>query len=161
MHVTAVGRALVKAGFGKHYRSGPGPQWTDADTLNYADYQHSLGHSEPQSGVPDETSLRRLLRGAMPLAVVCHAEVVDSARHDPGGRQGATTHPDDVYTVELALSAEGLLDWKWVDGSFGIETIAAYSALQTRYGYTGQMADGIPGVESLTRLGRAHGFTVD
>ena len=33
--------------------------------------------------------------------------------------------------------------------------------LQKRYGYTGQMADGIPGVESLTRLGRAHGFAVN
>jgi hypothetical protein len=111
--------------------------------------------------VPDEASLRKLLRGAVPVAAVSHAHIVDSARHDPGARQGATTHADDVYTVELALFTEELLDWKWVDGSFGTKTITAYSTLQTRYGYTGQMADGIPGAESLARLGRAHGFTVD
>ncbi len=44
-HVTKVGQALVKKGFGKHYTSGPGPTWTDADTLNYQDFQESLGYS--------------------------------------------------------------------------------------------------------------------
>src|SRR5690606_34846761 len=61
-HVTAVGRALVAAGFGKHYKVGPGPNWSDADTLNYADYQRSLGYSGSDAdGVPGPTSLRKLL----------------------------------------------------------------------------------------------------
>jgi Glycosyl hydrolases family 25 len=160
-HVTAVGRALVAAGFGSHYSKGPGPQWTEADTLNYADYQRSLGYTGADAdGIPGEESLRRLLGGAIPLATVTHAHLVASARHDPGAAQGATSHPDDVYTVELALVDEGLLDCRWVDGSFGTKTIEAYAALQRRYGYTGQMADGIPGRESLTRLGHTHGFAV-
>lgn len=159
--VTAVGRALVAHGCGAHYRSGPGPDWTDADTLNYAAYQRSLGYSGADAdGVPGETSLRRLLGGAILQAKVSHTDVVAAARHDAGAPQGATSHPDAVFTVELALNAEGLLDAKWVDGSFGTVTIEAYSALQRRYGYTGAAANGIPGTDSLTRLGKARGFTV-
>ncbi|WP_328491195.1 peptidoglycan-binding protein [Streptomyces zaomyceticus] len=65
-HVTRVGQALVKAGYGKHYTSGPGPVWTDADTENYAAYQRSLGYSGTAAdGVPGETSLKKLL-GSIP-----------------------------------------------------------------------------------------------
>ncbi|WP_225847543.1 peptidoglycan-binding protein [Streptomyces sp. HPF1205] len=160
-HVTAVGQALVAAGFGKHYAKGPGPDWGQADTLNYADFQRSLGYKGTDAdGVPGETSLRRLFGGAIPLAAVAHADLVAAARHDPGGQGKPKSHPDPVFTVELALVAEGLLERQRADGSFGTKTITAYAALQRRYGYTGQMADGIPGNESLTRLGRAHGFTV-
>jgi hypothetical protein len=61
-HVTEVGRALVARGHGDHYRVGPGPTWSDADTLNYADWQRSLGYRGADAdGVPGETSLRRLL----------------------------------------------------------------------------------------------------
>ncbi|WP_224282786.1 peptidoglycan-binding protein [Streptomyces sp. LS1784] len=159
--VTIVGEALVAAGFGSHYGQGPGPDWTDADTLNYADYQRSLGYSGGDAdGVPGESSLRRLLGGPIPLAEVSKSRVVAAARQDPDAPQGATTHADDVYTVERALVAEELLDRQWADGSFGTRTIDAYSALQRRYGYSGQQADGIPGINSLTRLGQAHGFTV-
>ncbi|MFD9190440.1 peptidoglycan-binding protein [Streptomyces phaeochromogenes] len=62
-HVTKVGKGLVKAGFGKFYSSGPGPVWTDADTLAYQAYQKSLGYSGADAdGVPGETSLKKLLR---------------------------------------------------------------------------------------------------
>jgi len=65
-HVTKVGQALVRRGFGKHYQVGPGPNWSDADTLNYAAYQRSLGYSgKDADGVPGETSLKRLL-GTLP-----------------------------------------------------------------------------------------------
>jgi hypothetical protein len=39
--VTALGKRLVELGFGKHYTSGPGPEWTEADRLNVADFQRS------------------------------------------------------------------------------------------------------------------------
>lgn len=69
-HVTAVGQALVNHGCGTHYRVGPGPHWTDADTENYSDYQQSLGYHgtaphQDADGVPGPTSLRRLL-GELP-----------------------------------------------------------------------------------------------
>lgn len=69
-HVTGVGRALVAHDCGTHYRVGPGPHWTDADTENYSDYQISLGYHgtaphQDADGVPGPTSLRRLL-GELP-----------------------------------------------------------------------------------------------
>lgn len=64
--VTQVGQALVKHGFGRHYTSGPGPNWTDADTENYADYQRSLGYKGTEAdGVPGAASLTKLL-GKLP-----------------------------------------------------------------------------------------------
>ncbi|MFF7295300.1 peptidoglycan-binding protein [Streptomyces sp. NPDC008265] len=42
--VTAMGRRLVAEGCGR-YRSGPGPQWTDADRQSYAAWQRKRGHT--------------------------------------------------------------------------------------------------------------------
>ncbi|WP_079063242.1 N-acetylmuramoyl-L-alanine amidase [Streptacidiphilus griseoplanus] len=88
------------------------------------------------------------------------AHVVDAARRDPAAAQGHTTHRAEALVVEQALGAEGVLSPQWIDGSFGSRTVTAYAALQRRYGYTGDDADGIPGHSSLSRLGAAHGFTV-
>ncbi|MEV0982346.1 peptidoglycan-binding protein [Streptomyces sp. NPDC049915] len=40
-HITALGNQLVKKGFGKHYVSGAGPKWSDADRKNVRDFQLS------------------------------------------------------------------------------------------------------------------------
>lgn len=166
--VTTIGQALVKRGFGRHYKSGPGPDWTDADTLNYADYQRSLGYTGADAdGVPGQASLKRLL-GTLPSAstppahpVVDLSNLIAAARTDPGAAQGHTTHPADVRPVEAALKAAGLLAAAYAgDGSFGSKTVTAYAAWQRRCGYTGAAADGIPGRASLARLGAAHNFTV-
>jgi hypothetical protein len=39
--ITAMGRRLVALGFGKHYTTGPGPNWTNADRANVRDFQLS------------------------------------------------------------------------------------------------------------------------
>ncbi|MEV6165806.1 peptidoglycan-binding protein [Streptomyces sp. NPDC052052] len=39
--ITALGRRLVVLGFGRHYTSGPGPDWTNADKRNVRDFQLS------------------------------------------------------------------------------------------------------------------------
>ncbi|MYW43039.1 CHAP domain-containing protein [Streptomyces sp. SID161] len=69
-HITAVGEALVAKGFGKHYTDGPGPEWSDADTRNYSDYQQSLGlkgtkAGQDADGVPGASTLTKLL-GKLP-----------------------------------------------------------------------------------------------
>ncbi|MEU7181689.1 MULTISPECIES: peptidoglycan-binding protein [Streptomyces] len=46
-YVTTVGQALVAHGFGRYYRVGPGPTWTDADTR--AAWQRSLGFRGPDA----------------------------------------------------------------------------------------------------------------
>ncbi|MEU3289884.1 CHAP domain-containing protein [Streptomyces longwoodensis] len=65
-----------------------------------------------------------------------------------------------VEVVEDALVAERLLARKYADGHAGTATRSAYALLQERYGYSGDDADGIPGMTSLKRLGKAHGFDV-
>lgn len=166
--VTAVGKALVAKGFGKHYAQGPGPDWSDADTENYADFQRSLGYTGADAdGVPGEASLKKLL-GKLPAPAakpsVDLSELVRAARTDPGAAQGHQTYAAGVRLVEAALVAEGLLRSEYArDGSFGSLTKAAYSSWQRSKaggGYSGADADGIPGEASLKKLGQAHGFTV-
>ncbi|WP_327169573.1 hypothetical protein [Streptomyces subrutilus] len=101
---------------------------------------------------------------APPEVKVSAAHLAAAARRDPGLKQGGTTYPAEVNVVEVALAREGLLKDAYAhDGSFGSLTVAAYAAWQrSKAGgsYTGSDADGIPGKTSLTRLGRARGFTV-
>ncbi|MFD3514936.1 peptidoglycan-binding protein [Streptomyces sp. NPDC058657] len=49
-HVTLLGTQLVKTGFGRHYTSGPGPRWSEADRRNVADFQRSRNELR---GIPD------------------------------------------------------------------------------------------------------------
>ncbi|MEU1778700.1 peptidoglycan-binding domain-containing protein [Streptomyces abikoensis] len=88
------------------------------------------------------------------------ANVIAAAGTDPDAPQGATTHRDDVLVVERALRAEGLLAAEWLDGSFGTSTRDAYAEWQSRCGYEGDDADGVPGRTTLEKLGAEHGFRV-
>jgi len=87
-------------------------------------------------------------------------EIVNAAIADPPAPDGHTTNYASVIVVERALAAEGLLEPRYVDGSFGTRTVTAYGAFQRGLGYTGADADGFPGMASLSELGRRHGFTV-
>lgn len=89
------------------------------------------------------------------------SRLVTAAKTDPGAKQGHQTYMAGVNIVEAALVAEGLLGKTYAgDGSFGSTTVAAYAAWQRRCNYSGKAADGIPGKDSLTRLGKKHGFDV-
>ncbi|MFD6275846.1 peptidoglycan-binding protein [Streptomyces sp. NPDC060209] len=85
--------------------------------------------------------------------------LVKAARTDPP-KKGAPVSYAGAKTVEQALVKEGLLAKNLADGHFGSATVTAYAAWQRRLGYKGDDADGIPGKTTLTRLGKAHGFTV-
>ncbi|MED7951586.1 peptidoglycan-binding protein [Kitasatospora sp. NPDC058201] len=160
-HVLEVGQALVRQGFGRHYQSGPDQDWRDADTLNYQDFQHSLGLSGPDAdGVPGEGSLRRLLGRLPSPRRVSLAHVVAAARTDPGAEQGHQTYGGEVRIVEQALADEGFLEQRWVDGSLGTRSVQAYAAFQRSLGYSGGDANGIPGQRSLQALGDRRGFDV-
>lgn len=91
------------------------------------------------------------------------SQVVKAARTDPGAAGGTFTAKADVLVVEKALKAEGLLSKPEPDGHYGTATIAAYAAFQRSAAggsYSGHDADGIPGLASLTKLGKRHGFKV-
>ncbi|MEU1327262.1 peptidoglycan-binding protein [Streptomyces microflavus] len=58
--ITAMGRRLVAEGCGK-YKSGPGPNWTNADRQSYAAWQRELGYTGADAnGIPGKTSWDKL-----------------------------------------------------------------------------------------------------
>ncbi|MET9140589.1 N-acetylmuramoyl-L-alanine amidase [Streptomyces parvulus] len=95
--------------------------------------------------------------------VIDLSELVKAARTNPQMKGTPCTYAG-VRTYEAALVDEGLLAKVRLDGHFGTDTKDATSAWQERLGYRGrkpgQPADGIPGRDSLTRLGNRHGFSV-
>lgn len=64
-----------------------------------------------------------------------------------------------VSTAQIALKKEGLYSGE-ITGYFDTKTKLAYAAWQRSLGYTGSDADGVPGMTSLTQLGKKYGFVV-
>ncbi|MFJ9468317.1 CHAP and LysM peptidoglycan-binding domain-containing protein [Streptomyces caniferus] len=120
------------------------------------------------NGIKDPNKIKpgqklKLPAGTSAKRVVSLSQLVKASKVDPP-KSGTPVSYAGVEIVEDALVAEGLLAPGYADGHFGTATRSAYSLLQLRYGYTGTAsggaADGTPGMSSLTRLGKAHGFTV-
>ncbi|MFD4856444.1 peptidoglycan-binding protein [Streptomyces atratus] len=60
-HVDRLGKQLVKKGYGKHYLSGPGPRWTEADRRNVEAFQRAQGwRGGAADGYPGPETWRRL-----------------------------------------------------------------------------------------------------
>ncbi|MEU0103215.1 peptidoglycan-binding protein [Streptomyces sp. NPDC006267] len=60
-HVDRLGKQLVKKGYGKHYVSGPGPRWTEADRRNVEAFQRAQGwRGGAADGYPGPETWRRL-----------------------------------------------------------------------------------------------------
>ncbi|WP_200302217.1 N-acetylmuramoyl-L-alanine amidase [Streptomyces adelaidensis] len=86
-----------------------------------------------------------------------------AARSDPQKASTPVSYKG-VITVEAALVDRGLLAARYSDGHWGTKTTPAYAAWQRSEaggGYTGADADGIPGRDSLRRLGLQAGFKVE
>lgn len=85
---------------------------------------------------------------------------VNGASLDPTGEVGTGpgNSKDDVLLVQKALKKLVGLDYESGPGIFGQKTKTAYKKYQKSLGYTGLDADGIPGPDSLTKLGKASGL---
>ncbi|MGW3711337.1 peptidoglycan-binding protein [Streptomyces albogriseolus] len=152
-HVTAVGRALVAKGHGDAYEVGPGPKWTDADTLNYAAFQRSLGYSGADAdGVPGETSLRALL-GTLPGTTTTAAKA--KAPAFPGRdkfRPGAVNSHVTRLGRQLVKKGYGR-HYRQGPGPRWTEADRLNcEAFQRAQGWRGADADGYPGPETWRRL---------
>lgn len=103
--IASMGKRLVTEGCGK-YRTGPGPEWTDADRQSYAVWQRKLGFEGAEAnGIPGKTSWDRL-RVPIPSP-------------DPGGRVASAV---PGHRVTTAHRVEGP---HW---SLGYHTGADYAA---------------------------------
>jgi len=91
--------------------------------------------------------------------VVDLSQLVAARKADPPKR-GTPVSYAGTKTVEAALVAEGLLSKSLADGHFGTATVQAYAAWQRRCGWSGDDADGTPGIASLKKLGARRGFDV-
>lgn len=145
VQVTEVGLALVEHGFGSHYHQGPGPDWSDADTLNYADYQRSLGYSGSDAdGVPGSTSLQKLL-GYLPGSVPAF----------PGANAFGSGNTGDYITMmgrRLVARGYGSHYRVGPGPSWGDADRLNVQAFQEAQGWSGSGADGYPGPETWRRL---------
>lgn len=149
-HVTRVGKALVAKGFGKNYKTGPGPTWSDADTLNYQLFQRSLGlKGNDADGVPGETSLKKLL-GTLPA----RQEAVAAYQPFPGAAFFSLGRRSPIITaMGRRLVAMGCSAYAVGPGDhFTNADKQSYAKWQRKLGYTGAAADGIPGEKSWAAL---------
>lgn len=111
------------------------------------------GFGRPKYGAP--------AADARPVVSV-NSRILAATTDAPAAEGVPGIRPHDTRIVEAALVAEGLLSERFAgDGSFGTKTVIAYSQWQRRLGFTGDDADGIPGEESLRKLGNRHGFRVN
>lgn len=149
-HVTKVGKALVKAGFGKHYTSGPGPVWTDADTLNYQAYQKSLGLTgKAADGIPGEASLKKLL-GTLPGKVVAKPKPPFPGRDKfgPGKSNSSVT----LLGQQLVRKGYGKHYTTGPGPKWSEADRQNTEAFQRAQGWTGSDADGLPGPSTWSLL---------
>ncbi|MEU9251389.1 peptidoglycan-binding protein [Streptomyces sp. NPDC048270] len=59
--IAVLGRQLIKKGFGKHYTSGPGPRWSEADRRSVEAFQRAQGwRGAAANGYPGPETWRRL-----------------------------------------------------------------------------------------------------
>lgn len=62
-YVTALGKALVKKGYGRFYRVGPGPRWSEADRKAVQAFQRAQGWSgSGADGYPGPQTWARLMK---------------------------------------------------------------------------------------------------
>ncbi|MFF9901206.1 peptidoglycan-binding protein [Streptomyces longispororuber] len=60
-HITTLGKQLVKKGYGRHYTTGPGPKWSEADRKNVEAFQRAQGWSGSDAdGLPGPTTWKLL-----------------------------------------------------------------------------------------------------
>lgn len=66
-HIARLGRQLVKRGYGRHYTTGPGPRWSEADRRNVEAFQRAQGWRGTEAdGYPGPETWRRLFAPATP-----------------------------------------------------------------------------------------------
>ena len=88
------------------------------------------------------------------------SKLIKAAKTDPT-KSGTPVSYRGVAVVETALVDAGLLAKTRSDGHWGTTTLTAYAKWQKSCGYSGLNADGIPGSNSLRKLGTKYGFRVD
>lgn len=127
-HITWLGQRLILHGFGKHYRWGPGPSWSEADRLNVRDFQLAQGWTGSDAdGYPGRESLRRLSQN--PPAPEYPGQVLDLEFWKITLPTGVENKPDEV---KQPLLDEYVSEYfRVVVGGSGVSFIAPVDGVTT------------------------------
>ncbi|WP_060887074.1 N-acetylmuramoyl-L-alanine amidase [Streptomyces caniscabiei] len=141
-------------------KEGPAGAWVGGHRDGYAtECPGDWLYGWVQDGAPRPGGSKPPEQPATERPVVDLSELVKAAKEDPPKKGTPVSYPG-TKVVEAALVAEGLLARSLADGHFGSATVDAYELWQRRCGWSGPAADGIPGIASLTKLGKRRGFDV-
>ena len=144
--------------------------WTPASVIRHLDWQPGKVDPRGIDWAAMHARIAKRLGSSAPVKptpapvtpTVSLARLIKAAKTDPG-LPGTPVSYGGVATVEVALVDERLLAKTYGDGHWGTKTTPAYAGWQRSAAggkYRGDDADGIPGRDSLTRLGLKHGFKV-
>lgn len=125
----------------------------------YNNYHNTSGFISLLAKVSSMTPVMPNSGGSVSVSVSL-TRLIKAAQVDPPAAQGVASDPTMVQPVQNALVSETLLDKQWATGAYGTKTVSAYIKWQQSLGYSGNDADGIPGLASLTALGNKYSFSV-
>ncbi|MFE2216461.1 peptidoglycan-binding protein [Streptomyces canus] len=163
-YVTQLGRMLVARGAGRHYTSGPGPRWTDADRRATRAFQQAQGwRGKDAGGLPGARTWTLLVTGggkdigagggtgtAGPSAPSSHG--VPGYPGRAMFRPGATNEYVTQLGRQLVKKGFGKHYTTGPGPRWGEPDRRGVEAFQRSQGWRGGAADGYPGPETWRRL---------
>jgi peptidoglycan hydrolase-like protein with peptidoglycan-binding domain len=152
-HVSALQRALIARGFA--IPAGATGKFGGQTMAAVAAFQRSQGWSGSSAdGVPGPGTLARLgMAGGAAAPAAARPAAARPAPAAAGGSFAVGATGSHVSALQRALIARGFAIPAGATGKFGGQTMAAVAAFQRSQGWSGSLADGVPGPGTLARLG--------
>ncbi|WP_330478673.1 N-acetylmuramoyl-L-alanine amidase [Streptomyces platensis] len=135
-----------------------GVKWEDLAAVNGLRPPYAIAPGDKLK-VPGRKPSTPAPKPADTRPVVDLSKLIEAAKTNPPMATRTVTY-SGVRTVKAALVRAGLLVATDTDGHMGVRAVKAYAAWQRRCGHTGQAADGIPGLSTLSALAAKYGFRV-
>lgn len=141
-YITNMGERLIAHGYGKHYTSGAGPKFTEADRQSYREWQLALGYTGTAAdGIPGLASWVRLMSDNKVIPAYPGAEFF---------KTGVISAFCPI--AEMALIKAGCNYYKAAGNPWGSGDIRSYKAFQKKIG--DRSKDGVPGPWGWAKLQR-------
>ncbi len=153
-HVVSLQRALIARGFG--IPAGATGYFGSQTKAAVAAFQRSQGwRGSGADGIPGSQTLARLGLGGRTAAAAAPVRTVAAVSAPSSGTYRMGAQGPHISTLQRNLIARGFGIPAGATGYFGSQTKAAVAAFQRSQGWRGSGADGIPGSQTLARLGGA------
>jgi hypothetical protein len=150
----AIGHPRVEAAWTMHQY---GIQGTDRDVANFSDVAAMRAWANFSKPTPPKPAPKPLVAAKR---VRLHVAVWAATHSAVDERKYPQNEPETLAIQNALVANKHLATGHFIPGIFDTPTKTAYAAEQRAQHYTGDAADGIPGLKSLTHLGRQHGFAV-